>query len=123
MTFKLISLSFCICIVITFIFSNVFRPNSSVFLPSIMLQLVGFIIMALCVFMFRKFQFNYKALTYMLSFFLSYLLLLFTLWRINTGDFYTVIVKAHAGKDFMSLLFPYIISNSLAFLYILLWRR
>jgi hypothetical protein len=123
MTLKLIGFSFIICIVLTLIFSNIFRPHSSVFLPSFVLQLFSYGIMVLCILILNKTHFNKTPFIYILSFILSYITLLFVLWRINGGEFILEITKIHKGKDFMSMLFPYITSNILIVLYILLYKK
>jgi len=123
MTLKFIGFSFCICIALTLIFSNIFRPNSSVFFPSFILQLSAYTIMLICALIINKTQISNTILIYTVSFIVSYLLLLIILWRINTGNIFETIIKIHRGKDFMSMLFPFITSNILMLLYILFSKK
>jgi hypothetical protein len=118
MALKFIGFSFCICIILTLIFVNVFRPNSSVIFPSFILQLSAYAIMLILTFVISKTQIIKTITIYALSFIVSYLFLLLVLWRINASDFIETIIKLHKGKDFMSTIFPYIISNILMILYL-----
>jgi hypothetical protein len=123
MALKFVGYSFCICIILTLVFVNVFRPNSSVFFPSFILQLSAYAIMLVCAFIISKTQISNTITIYTISFIVSYFLLLLILWRINASDFIETIIKLHKGKDFMSMLFPYIASNFLMVLYLLLFKK
>jgi hypothetical protein len=123
MALKFIGFSFCICIILTLIFVNVFRPNSSVIFPSFILQLSAYAIMLILTFVISKTQIIKTITIYALSFIVSYLFLLLVLWRINASDFIETIIKLHKGKDFMSTIFPYIISNILMILYLFFFKN
>jgi hypothetical protein len=123
MALKSIGFSFCICILITLIFVNVFRPNSSVFFPSFILQLLAYVIMLICAFIIGRTQISNSILTYTLSFIVSYFLLILILWRINSGNIFETIIEIHKGKDFMLMIFPFISSNILMLLYILFSKK
>lgn len=123
MTLKFIGFSFCICTVLTLIFVNIFRPNSSVFFPSFVLQLLAYAIMLICAFAISKTHISSTILIYTVSFIVSYFLLLLILWRINAGNIFDTIMKVHQGKDFMSMLLPFIASNILLLLYILISKK
>jgi hypothetical protein len=123
MVSKFISYSFCICSILTLIFVNIFRPNSSVFFPSFILQLSAYAIMLICAFIIGKIQISNIILIYIVSFIVSYFLLLLILWRINAGNIFETIIEIHKGKDFMSMLFPFITSNVIILLYIFFSKK
>jgi hypothetical protein len=79
--------------------------------------------MLVCAFIISKTQISNTITIYTISFIVSYFLLLLILWRINASDFIETIIKLHKGKDFMSMLFPYIASNFLMVLYLLLFKK
>jgi hypothetical protein len=123
MIFKLIGFSFGICIMLTIALANFYRPNSSVVFPSMVLQILAFAIMLVIAFVFKKVIASNTALNYSVSFILSYSLLLLVLWRINAGELVSTIMKIHKGKDFMSMLLPFIVSNISMLIYILFSKK
>lgn len=120
---KFISVAFIICITITLILANVVRPNSSVFAPSFVLQLFAYLIMMICAIVVSKTQINNTFSIYLISFITSYFIIQFILSYINSGNLFEIVISINKGKDFMIMLFPFILSNILMGLYILFYKK
>lgn len=127
MIIKLISCAFGICIVLTYILVYIFRPNSIWFLPSILLQFISFCSMVVCTLILSKIMTSNTLLVlYFLSFLSSYFVLFLLIWNIHlgfSGNIFVEILNIHKGKDFFILPLPYIISNLIILIYIVLNKK
>lgn len=123
MVYKKIIYSTVLCLLLTFLFGSIYRPNSSVIFPSIALQLVAFFIMILAAIIVKNILPTNQVLTLLLSFIISYIILIIILWRINAGEFISLIQRIHKDRDFMVVLFPYIYSNILLIVYNLFSKK
>jgi hypothetical protein len=111
MLFKNILISFCICVILTFISVSINRPNSSVFIPAFVLLVAGYASMCIvALLMNRLFKID-ATWSFILSFLISYVVLVLVLWRINGSEFPDLISNIHKGPDFYSFLAPFILSN------------
>ena len=115
---KNILLAFICCIFITALLSGIYRPGSSLFLPYLFLQTIAFMVMLLSVFLFAKYATKLASqFIYLLSLLIAYIMLMFVIWRINGADLLQFVVKYHQGKDFFSMVLPFVITN----IFVLIW--
>lgn len=123
MALKFLGFSYLICFVLTLILINIYRPNSDMIFPFVILQSLAYAIMFLCTFIIGKSKISNTFLMFSISFIVSYFFLFLFLWRINGADIIQTVVDMHRGPDFMSLLVPFIASNILMLLYILISKK
>jgi hypothetical protein len=89
------------------------RPGSSFFLPSVVLQIFAFLVLVLMLFLFEKVLNISQSLNYLVSFISSYFILMIVIWKINDSDLLEFLIKYHKGRDFWSIIVPFIFSNLL----------
>lgn len=111
MIYKNIILAFALCVLSTFGLLLINRPDSSAFIPSMVLQTLAFAILVLLAFLLNKTTSISDISNYTVSFVAAYVVLLLVVWKINGSSFMEFIIKYHKGKDFWSVVVPFIISN------------
>lgn len=123
MLYKCVIISFLLCVVSTFCMLSINRPGSSLFLPSMVLQILSFLIIILFVFLFNRIGNVSIPVNYFISFISSYIILMIVIWKINGSNFLGFIIKYHKGKDFWSIVVPFIVSNLLMITFLILKKR
>ena len=116
MLLRNIIISFCICLVLTFIGASLTRPDSSAFIPALTLQSGAYIVMVIAGLLLHRI-FRRKILTFVSTFIVTYALLIFVLWNINGTKTPEAILALHTGRDFFNLLAPFILSNTVLVLW------
>lgn len=113
MIYKILCLAFGLCFLLTFVMLSINRPGSSLFLPSVVLQIFAFLVLILMLFLFEKVLNISQSLNYLVSFISSYFILMIVIWKINDSDLLEFLIKYHKGRDFWSIIVPFIFSNLL----------
>ncbi len=111
MLYRYIIISFCLCVLSTFISTSIVRPGSSVFAVAFIFQVAAYFLMVCIAFVVSKVFKWSDTIALILSFLLSYFGQLLVLWNINGNDFFISMVGFHEGRDFVGFLLPFILSN------------
>lgn len=107
-----IILAIIVCLVLTYITTQVFRPGTNLFFQYFILQGATFFIMISFVFLFNRLVGSLKEyVSYILSFLIAYIFLMLLLWQINGGDLFVFVQKYHNNRDFWAMVFPFAFSN------------
>lgn len=121
--YRNIIISFCLCVVLTFISMSFNRPNSSSFFPAFILEIAAYILMFIIAITTSKIFSLSDAASIVISFLTSYVGLMLILWKINGGDIIELTQKFHSGKDFLGFLLPYILSNIALIIWTIIKRK
>ena len=111
----ILTTSWLLCALLMIILTKIYRPDSDWIFPTFLLQTIASFIMYIIIVLANKLVIERKLVIYSIAFLFSYIILTLILWKINNNEngYLAFLLKIHSSRDFIILLFPYLISHIL----------
>ncbi len=119
----LIWISTIICFILTIIFMNIYGKNSGFIFPIVLIHLgCSFIMLCVAVILYN-FEIINDTFKYLISFAISFILIVLILNHLDGSNILLDINEPYFVRDFMTILFPYILSNIICFIILFFYSK
>ena len=123
MIYKYIWVSSILCFALTMISTYIFGKYSGFIFIIGLMHLLAFLIMICIVYLLRLINMKSDILKYLISFVLSFSSIILFFNHVNGANIFNYIKEPYFLIDFMILLFPYILSNFISFIFLIFEGR
>lgn len=123
MIYNYIWVSSIICFILSIVFINIIGKYSGFIFIIGLMHLFAFLIMICIAYLLKLINMKSDILKYLISFVLSFSSIILFFNHVNGANIFNDIMEPYFLIDFMILLFPYILSNIVCFIFLIFEGR